>query len=141
MALVLDTNSFITIADANTYFNDNLRNDSWKALSGSTKQQALITAAGQINLLLKSDCKFGSGDISVGLANANAELALDMAIDPNLVTSGGTSKNTKRVKAGSAEVQFFRPTKGKRFPSNVMNLLIFLDRGWVLHLLCLWWLG
>lgn len=125
MALELGTNSFIDVSQADTYFTDNLQFDEWNALSGTKKSQALITAGGQINLILKEECQFviAPVDIPVDLENANAELALALTNDAKLITAGDTSSNIKKVKAGEASVQFFGRTSGARFPANVMNLL------------------
>lgn len=125
MALVIGVNSFITVADADLYFGDNLQNDSWAALSVGKKSQALITAAGQINFLLAPGCQFiiAEDDINDDLANANAEYALQLVLNPALLTASNTNNNTKRVKAGSVEVEFFKFTRGPRFPPNVQNLL------------------
>ena len=123
MALVVGTNSYQDVSGADAYFADNLRNTRWTALSTTTKEQALITASGQISLFVKDDCKLPLITISVELENAASELALDMALNPSLVTQGIASTNTQKIKTGSVEVTFFRPIDGARFPTTVMTLL------------------
>lgn len=126
MALVKGVNAFATVTEANTYFNDNLQFSSWDNLTATVKTRALITSASQINLSISDGCKLplNEADIIEELTNANIELALAMALNPAIVTQADTGSNTKRVKAGSAEVEFFRPKAGTRFPPTVMNLLI-----------------
>lgn len=125
MALVVGTNAFISLADADSYFLDNLSHDSWISFTTTQRSRAIITSASQIDQLLINDCKLpiDPGEIVATVAQANAELALQMLLDPKVIDQSNTDSNTKKVKAGSAEVEFFRPTSGPRFPTVVMNLL------------------
>jgi hypothetical protein len=44
MALVLNTNSYVTIADADTYFETRIDSAEWEVADDETKEQALVTA-------------------------------------------------------------------------------------------------
>jgi hypothetical protein len=44
MALVLNTNSYVTIADADTYFETRIDSAEWDNADDETKEQALVTA-------------------------------------------------------------------------------------------------
>ena len=44
MALVLNTNSYVTIADADTYFETRIDSTEWESADDETKEQALVTA-------------------------------------------------------------------------------------------------
>jgi len=44
MALVLNTNSYVTIADADTYFETRIDSAEWETADDETKEQALVTA-------------------------------------------------------------------------------------------------
>jgi|AntAceMinimDraft_6_1070360.scaffolds.fasta_scaffold01401_12 hypothetical protein len=44
MALVLNTNSYVTIADADDYFETRIDSAAWTALDDDIKEQALVTA-------------------------------------------------------------------------------------------------
>ena len=126
MALTLGTNAYITVAAANLYFLDNLAYDQWNPITSTTKSRAIITAATQISALLNSDNKLpmAAVDIDPVVAQANAELALAFVLKPSLINAENTGSNVKKVSATSGtDVEFFRSTKGKRFPANVMNLL------------------
>jgi len=63
------------------------------------------------------------------LGDAQIELAYELSQDTSLETSGGTGSNIKRVKADTAEVEFFIPTVdtsgtgGTPFPKIVFDLL------------------
>jgi hypothetical protein len=54
---------------------------------------------------------------------AEFELAYELLKNPSLETSIGTGNEKKRLKAGSAEIEYFRPTIGTRFPSIIQELL------------------
>lgn len=67
------------------------------------------------------------------IKDAQCELALDMLLDADVESQAGTGSNIARVRAGSAEVEFFRPTDGsgrqQRFSNTVMELLACLLGG------------
>ncbi|MCH9664662.1 MAG: hypothetical protein K0U41_02300 [Gammaproteobacteria bacterium] len=129
MALVLGTNSYTTVPIADLYFADNLRFASWDALSTDVKSRALVTASSRISLVVKDECKLPLeiGEITANLASAAAELGLDMVLTPAVQVQANTGNNIKLVKAGSAEVEFFRPTLGSKFPPVVTELLVAGD--------------
>lgn len=125
MALTLGTNSYSTVATADAYFDDNLQFASWDALDSNVKSRALVTASGQISQIVKDEYNLpiATGDITEPLENATAELALYLQLNQSAITAGNTGSNQKRVKAGSVEVESFRPVKGQRFSAHVMNIL------------------
>jgi len=56
MALVLNTNSYVSIADADTYFETRIDSANWVATSDEIKEQALVTAT----LLIDDSAWIGS---------------------------------------------------------------------------------
>lgn len=59
------------------------------------------------------------------LKGAQFELAYEMAKDSDLELSSGSGSNIRRVKAGSAEVEYFqRQSDERRFPVPVQSLLV-----------------
>jgi len=73
-----------------------------------------------------------SDDVPTDIKTGQAELAFELSQNPALeVGQGtqGTSTNTKRVKAGSAEVEFFEPTKGVPYPSAVWQRINIYREG------------
>lgn len=61
---------------------------------------------------------------------ASYEMALAILADASVQANITTGSNTKRVKAGSAEVEFFRATDGTKLPSIAQELAgVFLDGG------------
>lgn len=64
--------------------------------------------------------------VPVQVLEAECEYAMDMAIDASVETSAGTGSNDKLYKAGSVEIERFRPTDGPRnlrFSTIVLELL------------------
>lgn len=49
MALVLNTNSYVEMADADTYFDNRIDSANWFDLSDEIKEQALITATSMVD--------------------------------------------------------------------------------------------
>ena len=125
MALTLGVNSYANKAEADAYYNDNLRYDEWTAVDPLKKDRALITASGQISQIVYDPYKLVIDEMEITdeLKWATCELALDLVLNPKAVTQGNTGSNTKRVKAGSAEVEYFDKVDGQRFGANVMNIL------------------
>jgi hypothetical protein len=64
-----------------------------------------------------------TADITTQLSSATAELALYLQLNQAAITAGNTGSNQKRVKAGSVEVENFRPVKGQRFSAHIMGIL------------------
>lgn len=146
----LTGNSYATIATADTYLGDAARALAWSGLSTSEKARALISAT----RLLDKQCWQGvktnasptqtmqwprtgvmradgttvdPATVPLEIIDGMIELAFDLSQDTSLEGSSSTASNIRRAKAGSAEVEFFRPggafgTAGStRFPTEVME--------------------
>jgi len=136
------------VADADEYHAATI-GETWSALTTLQKQQSLISAARLLDrAILWSGSKtvaaqalqwprdgatngctseaVTDGTTPDDIAYAEFELAMALAADPTLMSSTGSGTNTKRVKAGSAEVEFLQPTIGTndetRLPQNVHDL-------------------
>ena|GEM_PF-1254628 len=144
-------NSYANIATADTYLDDSVRAGlSWKAVDTDTKARSLITAT----RLLDKQCFIGSKTASsqtlewprtgvtdadgnavaddtvpTGIINGCIELAYELSQNAELETSKNTGSNDKRYRAGSVEIEYFRPggvmgTDGiTRFPVVVMECI------------------
>ncbi len=123
MALNVGVNSYSSRVDADTFFADDIRFATWALIADDMKDRLLVTASRNINLLVAAACKLPLATISDELRQATAELAIEYSINPATATQASTGSNLKRARAGTAEAEFFRPTTGSRFPSNVMNFL------------------
>jgi len=135
MALIVGTNSYASIGESITYFFDTLRRTRWDAIDTNTKSAALIDATRYLDRLNwvgsktssaqalawprsgvvdKEGQAVDSSTVPAFIKEATYEVALRLAEDPTLVDSFSqqTRDNTKRVKAGDVEAEFFIPTKG-----------------------------
>lgn len=121
MALTVGTNSYITVAEANTYFADTLYLESWDGLEN--KSAALVSAFNWLERVIAGRCTYNKADAPQSLKNAQAELALQLGLDPTIQNNATTGSNVKRVSATQGtDVEFFRPTQGSAFPNVVQQL-------------------
>lgn len=94
------------------------------------QQQALVTATRWIINYLRdrvadADLPDPSAmSIDPLIEEATIELAFQLVVNSSIQNNATTGSNTKRVRAGSAEVEFFRPTEGTAFPEIVNRLLL-----------------
>lgn len=148
-ALVVGTNTYVTLAEANTYLEDSVNAGAWAFLSDDDKIRALISAfrilekqpwAGtKTNPAQTADfprtgisCNGETVDgatVPADIKAAQIELAYVLSQDPTLATAANTGSNTKRLQAGSASIEFFNSTDGSggvtasRFPPHIQELL------------------
>jgi len=140
-------NTYVTRAEADLYMADSFGQSAlWAALTNDQKDQALLTAFKLLDRQVWQGEATGEADFPrtgltdcAGLAvddstvpddieSAQIELAFAITQNPGLVTSTSTDDNTKRLKAGSAEIEFFNRDGSPsqvigRFPANVMELI------------------
>lgn len=121
-----DYDSYATVEDAAAYLAaDVVLAPVWVAASADTQKQALITAT---RLLQRMTWAAGSSpDLTTTpseVVEATILLAAAILQDPALSTTGGSpASSVKRVKAGTAEVEFFSSRAATRLPPNVLTLL------------------
>ena len=137
-------NSYATIAEANTYLDDSVRAGSWEFLDDDSKARALLTATRMLDRATwdgeKSDpdqtlefprtglADYGSTQFPGPIIEACIELAYELTQDDEIETTS-QGKNTKRLKAGAAEIEYFRPggVRGMgsitRFPDVVEEII------------------
>lgn len=137
MPIIVGTNSYVTIAEADAYLVDSARAGAWAFLSPQQKTAALITATRVMETITWQGQKtnpaqalawpragvidrYGnavdSSVVPTDVKNGQIELAFEVSQDPTLVTKESSGSNIESVKAGSAAVSFFRPTAGSRLP-------------------------
>lgn len=142
--ITVNTNSYITLANANTYMGATLQAAVWSALADATKEAALITAARMIDrqawqgtktgdpqvmawprsgLVDKDGAEVPSNTVPQQVVDAQCELALALAQDASIQSNSSNTQNIKRVQAGSASVEYFRSVLGGRFPTVVQELI------------------
>lgn len=118
-----------TSAAATIYLAARIGSTAWTSATADTRSQALVTGTRQIQayLLSRGFDVDPAGAVDAAIENANYELAYLLVVNPALQDVASASNNRRRVKAGSAEVEYFRPEAGGRFPSVVQTLLT----GWL----------
>ena len=124
--IVVGTNSYATEAESATILEEFVHAGNWAfALN---RVPALITAFYDISQFTLTDPVTGVViDPSAApspIKQAQSLLAFEYSQKPALATaSGHGGTNISSVKAGSAQVQFFRPEDKSRFPTLVLRLL------------------
>ena len=136
-------NSYATIAQADTYLDDSVRAGSWEFLDDDSKARALLTATrmldrrdwdgepadeDQTRAFPRTGTDYSSTQFPNPIIEACIELAYELTQDSAVETTE-QGKNTKRLKAGEAEIEYFRPggVRGmasiKRFPDVVEEII------------------
>lgn len=144
MALIVGTNSYISVVDATTYFNDSLSSGDWAGVDPDTQSQSLITATRMLDRATWQGSKtvaaqalqwprtgvtdrysnpVDSVAVPPQVINATCELALAIVLDPTVQTVKNQNSNIKTIKAGPAEVTFMRPVVAGRFPTIIQELI------------------
>lgn len=97
----------------------------WLSAASDLRKQSLVTATRWLQGL--SGWVDGEApavaDAPAAVKNACCELAYALVVDPSAQTAD-TGNNKKRLKAGSAEIEYFRPTEGTVVPKAAWNLLV-----------------
>ncbi len=126
--------AYASVAEGNAYLNtDPLRAAAWEVLDTAGKGKALVSATRRLDLERWKGTKTGgegvqeekwprtgvtyldgtavsTTEVPQELENATALLAGSIVLDSKNAEGGTGGSNVKRVKAGSAEVAFFRAT-------------------------------
>ena len=145
MSLVVGSNSYGARAEADAYFNDSLRKDTWAAIVNATKDQGMIEATrvferqawagekespgqdlafGRTGLTDKDGLALTPAETLEVMKEAEFEYALFLITDPTqLGAREATGSNIKKLEAGSAKVTYFKRINGTRFPLTVTDLI------------------
>lgn len=144
MALNQGTNSYVTLAEAESYFEDSVKFEDWAAYGDEIKNRALVTATRLMERQVWKGEKTSSGqslafprsgltdrqggtvdDSSIPdvVKNAQCELALALLEDSAVEGQNNAGSNIRSVRAGPTQVDYFRPTGGPRFPHLVHEML------------------
>ena len=139
--------SYASLAEADTRLAvDPVRMTTWAALTNAQKSIYLVAATNRLDLLSWRGAKAGGPsqvnafprtgltykdgtpvtdtDVPQEVEDATILLAGSIAIDAALADSGTSGSNIKRVKAGSAEVEFFVPISGLPIQDKTVFALI-----------------
>lgn len=84
---------------------------------------AQVLALPRSGLVDRNGNAYSSTEYPQPAKDAEFALALAILLDTSLATSTSTTVNEKRLKAGSVELENFRPVEGSRFPSHVQEII------------------
>lgn len=118
------------IADAKIYFLAKIGSLPWVDAEKINRQQGLVTATRWIRRYLTQQLvdpatvPDASDTPAPSLVSeATYETAFVLIVTPTAQDQANTGSNKKRIKAGSAELEFFRPTDGTPLPQIANDLL------------------
>lgn len=142
----LDFISYASVEEADRLMLvDPVRGPRWATRTPDQKGAALVAATNRLDLFSYKGSKTGApqpnqfprtgivdrdgvavpdDEVPLDMANATIYLAGSIAAKPAAAGMNGSGSNNKRVKAGSAEVEFFKPTAGKPLADETAYALI-----------------
>jgi hypothetical protein len=145
MALEVGVNSYISVDDADGYFEDALHAGSWSEATSGVRAQSLVTATRMLDRQKWRGSKTTSDqdlawprsglsdveglpidpdEVPDFMLDATCELALALIEDADIQNQADTGSNISRLKAGPAEIQYFASgTSGPRFPIIIHELI------------------
>ena len=145
MALTVGLNSYKSLADADAYFLDSIRGGTWAAYTADMRSSGLVEATRVLERQKwKGEKEISTQALAFGLTGLTGtegesltpaetldiagegqfEYAFALLADATILDSNdATGTNIKQLKAGSAGIEYFRATKGSRFPVIVMDIL------------------
>jgi hypothetical protein len=154
MPLELNTNSYVTVAEADSYLFTRTNSEPWAALTTAQKESYLVTATSMLDQLqwygesLDEDQPLSwprrrmqyideslgrivtieEGTIPNRVKRATFELALHILLNPGI--DDYTSRDYGRISVGPIELEDknFKPLPKVRIPSRVIELLKGLSR-------------
>lgn len=144
----IDYVSYASVAEADAYLAvDPIRGVAWSALTADQKGLYLVSATRRLDLLNWAGQKTGSYSTQVNawprtnvqyadgssvsttevpqeVEDATILLAGSILLDSTAAAAGTSGSNVKRQKAGSVEIERFRPTTGKALQDETAYALI-----------------
>ncbi|MGO4722991.1 MULTISPECIES: DnaT-like ssDNA-binding protein [unclassified Inquilinus] len=141
MGVVVGVNSYVTVAEGDTYFADRLNSSEWTAATSDDKGKALVMAARQIDRLSFTGAltsasqamswpRIGASDregrpisstvVPQDVKDAQAETALAFLRGD---MSDGGDRGIQRVKAGSVEVEYDSTAPVRTIPDIASSML------------------
>lgn len=116
--------SYASLVEADQYLvADVKRSATWGARSEDDKKRGLISATRLLLRLSWAGDVPSFDDIPEPVIQSAAILAEDILTEPDLSDDSSTASNIKRVGAGPASVEFFRPSLGAPAPTVIINIL------------------
>jgi len=95
----------------------------WAAAPTDTKARALITSTRYLQTLGWCDGVPSIDDVNPIVLQSTVLLSAKVAQTPGFIESLGSGDNIRRVRAGSAEVEFFQATIAQALPTQILRQL------------------
>jgi len=148
-----DYEVYVTVSTANIYLaGDSLRYPTWSVTSSDDKARAIISATRYIDRqrwqgsktsdaqvlqfprsgLTRADgTDVDEAEVPQEVLDATSILAGEIAADPSILNLLNAGSNIRRVQAGSAGVEYFKPTldSATKLPTSISELLSFFLEG------------
>jgi len=124
-------NSYASVSAADEYLAaDAYLYASWEGLTASgAKERALISATRYLENLSWKDGVPSASSPAQAVTDATIIFAANIAVNPRILDTLGSGANIRRVRAGSAEVEFFTAKAAEILPSRVFRDLRELLNG------------
>lgn len=128
VSIVVGTNSYVTLADATTYLEGSVRATGWASVTTDNQNRSLVSAFRRLDRLGLVDPTTGiaidASSAPQDVKDAQSEYAYELSQDTSLESAATASgSNTRRVQAGSVEVEFFQRESGTPLPTPVQQLV------------------
>lgn len=126
MTITVGTNTWITVANADTYLALSVRAAAWADIDTALKERALVSAwriLDRMNWNEETEVLIAADTPPQDLIDAQCELAFDLSQNPDSETQSTGGSNVKKVQGGPASVEYFRPTTGGRQSILVLDLI------------------
>lgn len=118
--------TYATVVEADAYFAAEIGGDLWAAYDATTKARALVTATRFLDALAWRE-PFALQSVRLlepKIIDACIVIAgMIVGGDRSILTASSTAETTKRLKAGSVEIESFQRFTAERFPANLQALL------------------
>jgi hypothetical protein len=102
-----------------------MNRQAWQGSTTAAYPSPQVLVWPRTGLTYEDGSAVSSSSIPQRVIDASYELAGLIAENYGVVTQQSDSQLAKRLKAGSAEIEYFRPVTGGRFPTTVMELIGF----------------
>lgn len=134
--------SYMTVSSADAYFASAIHASDWTSATDETKENALVSSTRTMDrqrwqgekteddqdlqwprtgVTDRYGDEVDDSTLPDDFLAGVAEYALDLIQNTSLQDNSSTGSNTKSLKAGSAEIEYFKSTKGTAFPTIVQD--------------------
>lgn len=122
--LIVGENTFVTIEEADTYFDSQLDGENWAALTIDIKNKSLTTAYSRI--LAYCTFTFEADAAPDNVKIAQSEYALELATISLAGAEGEVDQQLKKLVAGPAEMEFYENEEAETTQGGISDYIKML---------------